>query len=233
MYIRAGVAVVTGTTFESNTAFYGGATYGNGGAIAILSGSLSLMGSELLNNVSGYHGGGLHSSGSAVVTVDGTTFEGNSAMFNGGALALRGGTADLLRVELLGNEANQGAGIYSNAVVTLVEGLVEDNTAIVGGGVYHATAEVAASMNIRDSSFLDNVGSGGTGGIHNAGCETYLLLEDSVVFRNKSFGSIFAGGITNEGNAHGAPTMDLVRANVSLNQSTANGGGILNSDGNL
>ena len=131
VFIRGtdGLVTVTGSTFTNNTARTGGAIFfeGNGGGVA----TLSVVGSTFTNNTangaasvpaSDGEGGAIAASLIGDVTITGSTFSGNTASLDGGAIAIGSLLSATSQVSIatssfLSNHAtNGGGGFWSSTL---------------------------------------------------------------------------------------------------------------------
>jgi hypothetical protein len=125
----------------------------SGGAIANPSGSLSMSGCLVSDNhVESYGSGGLYIGG-GVVTIESSTFTANNCVYDGGAIAVRGGSLNLIDSTLASNVAGAyggGAYVYPSVSVTanLFDSTIADNTAGAGGGVLAVSADVTSGNTI-------------------------------------------------------------------------------------
>ena len=129
VYIRgtSGLVTVTGSTFIGNTARTGGAIFieGNAGGVP----SLSVTSSTFVNNTANGaptvpaadgEGGAIAADTVADVTISGSTFTGNSAANDGGALSigmlqLATSAVSISTSSFLGNHARSGGGAFWSA----------------------------------------------------------------------------------------------------------------------
>lgn len=157
-----------GTTFQSG----GGAIYNNGGSVTIL--ASRLQGNEA-SGIAG-RGGAILSDGGIVTVADGSAFWTNSAIRDGGAIALRAGAdAQIEQTVFLGNSAGNAtysgnggalhvAGAGSSA--TLSRTTMADNTASEhGGGVWRGSG---TAISLGSSVLQGNAALNG-GALYNAG----------------------------------------------------------------
>ncbi len=117
-----------------------------GGAIATVSDDvwLHVEGSSFIGNWATDDGGALLADGGKV-NVANSSFQGNAAGKFGGALASRRGRVEVSNSTLSGNEANEGGGIHINgAYTTLTHLTLMNNRArqIVGAGVFKRSGPV-------------------------------------------------------------------------------------------
>ena len=178
LYAVAGTTgiTLTGCTFTSNGARYGGGAFfsetatltdcafmGNtarneaGGAY--FSKTATLTGCDFTGNESsfGTGGGALFFEGA---TLTGCAFTSNESGTNGGGALFSGG-ATLVSCTFTGNEAESGGGSYFANEATLVNGVYADNTATNnGGGILFGSGGT-----VINSTFYNNIADGLGGGI--------------------------------------------------------------------
>lgn len=199
-----------------------------GGAIRWSGHKLTIAGSRFSNNrASKYLGGALHGTGSpaALLSITGSTFDGNSAII-GGAISYaasgdqgRGGL--IANSTLAGNTALQTGGALEATGVTLFNVVATGNTVTApgsgGGGAW------VNNTTIIDSTLTDNsvAGAGSGGGLLGDGRVTVI---QSTISNNRAFhgGGAQFGGET-----------DLANVTVSGNVSRSSAGGIAHGSGAL
>ena len=150
-----GVLVISNSSFENNHI----ATTGNGGALCVLGGSLSIASSRFIGNgvttFSGpARGGALAIFNTTTVTIDRSFFSGNAAD-NGGAIYYVGAASLAVSNSTFdGNVAGlRGGGIYAAAPMTLLNSTVSHNqtidplTTTAGGGLSGAPTGVITAKN--------------------------------------------------------------------------------------
>jgi hypothetical protein len=169
---RSGIAV-SGCTFDSNTASYGGGVYL--GATS----SASLSACTLTSNLATLgDGGGLFAKDcEGVVRVSDSVVADNAAGGHaGGGLGVMNASLAVTRSSLTGNAASDGcgggAGLDVGATLALSGGSVVDgNAARLGGGL---CCIQCASMRAVDSFLRDNVATSAGGAIHATWTPTVL-----------------------------------------------------------
>ncbi len=110
-----------------------------------------------------------------------------------------------------------GGGIHIHGTLTLIDSVVNDNSAGGGGGIFNG-----GTLIMKNSRIGNNQADGQGGGIFNGGI---LELEGGAFQNNRSQGG---GAISNWGN------IEAVRTSISDNRARVAGGGILNTAvGNL
>jgi len=136
---------------------------GPGGAVYIEDGSIEMDEVEFFRNTSngfGAHGAAIYMISGDVTGVD-VTIQGNEAtgMSSGGGILLLDGRVDLEEASITNNSAGYKGGAIVNfgGDVSLVDSVVEGNSALMGGGVY-----VAGDLDLVGTRLEDN--SANTGG---------------------------------------------------------------------
>lgn len=137
----------------------------------------------------------------------------------GGAIRVEaGGSLALRRVELSGNRAGQGGGVYAIAAVATVEdSRLADNEAGAGGAIYIESGNLSIA---RSELIANRAGSGG--GLF-AGPGATVDLRAVTLSGNEA--ATVGGGI------HVAGTLALLNAVVRDNRAAVRGGGLLNDHG--
>ncbi len=135
--------VFEGTVFSGCSANARGTTAASGGALRADLVKLEMRdGLVLGSSARGTNGagGGLSLVGASLANLYGTTFAGNSAVFSGGAIQVRGSTLDADGCRFLGNTAGRGAALYS----------IPSNTDPVAGTVQRSLFTREADIPLRD-----------------------------------------------------------------------------------
>lgn len=116
LYLRT-----TTTASVLKSVFNGNSAGGNAGAIALgSSGVFTLSGLTVLNNASGFEGGGLAAFAGSTVNISSSLFKGNYSNDSGGAIGNFGGTVNISTSIITGNAARISAGgIYRASAVTI------------------------------------------------------------------------------------------------------------------
>jgi predicted outer membrane repeat protein len=128
---------------------------GNGGAFSVPSGTVSVDWSTFSGNTARDKGGAIYNKGN--LTVNHSKFTGNSVtIYFGGAIS-NSGTLKLYNSELnSGNSAPGGGAIYSDGTMTVLNSNVENNTAsngaVGGGGIYADSAYNLQNSIVRSNS---------------------------------------------------------------------------------
>jgi CSLREA domain-containing protein len=153
-----GGAVLTNSsnlTFDQVVVSNNVETSANGGAIEVNGGTLNITDSTFANNKDTGsdlgHGGAIDVAGplSAAVTITGSTFNGNNALY-GGAISLAAGSLSATNSTFTGNTSGQDGGaictVLSGPTVTLLNDTIADNIAGGNGGGISLAGLPAATL---------------------------------------------------------------------------------------
>jgi predicted outer membrane repeat protein len=162
-----GTFTVTDVDFDGNDASGEDASQGGGAIYNEGMGTVDVTDSTFDNNTaiagSGSGGAILNIETDTVLTVDGSTFTGNSAARAGGAIENAQGDADITDTDFDGNDVaenanpgNGGAIHDGGGNVTVTGGLVENNTAVEGGGFW-----TNGTLTLVDVTFENNTAEAG------------------------------------------------------------------------
>ena len=161
----AGTATLTGCTFTGNSSTTGAGALAN----ALGNTEMTIKNCTITDNSAGGHGGGIWNGGT--LTVDGSTFENNTANDVGGiynAVSTDGtiaGTATLTGCTLKDNSSTSGAGALANAVGATVMNIenctIQDNKAgSRGGGIWNGgTLNVKGKVIVTDNKKSGDIDS--------------------------------------------------------------------------
>lgn len=214
-------------TFDGNKASTnGGAIFNDANTNAELSGTVVFSGNE-----AGNAGGAIFvaDASSSMEIASGAVFKSNSAKL-GGAIYNKGnlGTLDGVTFEDNTAETNGGAILNSNdgKIASITNSIFKNNTSTNGGGaaIYNKGGEIAE---ISNTVFEGNIAKKGNGGaIFNGGTTAANITLDNVQFignqaANGSGGAISTSGVVNIANA------------TFENNSASTGGGAINVDGTV
>lgn len=214
-------------TFDGNKASTnGGAIFNDANTNAELSGTVVFSGNE-----AGNAGGAIFvaDASSSMEIASGAVFKSNSAKL-GGAIYNKGnlGTLDGVTFEDNTAETNGGAILNSNGgkIASITNSIFKNNTSTNGGGaaIYNKGGEIAE---ISNTVFEGNIAEKGNGGaIFNGGTTAANITLDNVQFignqaANGSGGAISTSGVVNIANA------------TFENNSASTGGGAINVDGTV
>ena len=193
-------------------------TFGGGGILAAGGSTLNLDSVIFFDNTAVF-GGGLRSNGTTSI-VD-TTFIGNHATEDGGALAITSGTATVLNSTASGNSAeNRGGAVYVSSVAgqtthQFINLTLSGNSALQGGGLFSN----GGTTNVEHATITDNAATDTGGGIQRNSGD--LQISNSIIAGNRAL----AGSIEIAGN------IDSGGKNIiGDNPGDSNGGGGYNND---
>ena len=156
---NVGALTVTNSTFKNNGTFAGVSNYWAGGAIANVSydsikplNTATITNSTFINNTA-YTGGAIYSNADSRIydtyptgsTISNSTFKGNAATGNGGAIAYGNYSIATISNSVFGgttagdaNTAASGGAILNSGILTITNSKFINNTAstVNGGGIY-------------------------------------------------------------------------------------------------
>jgi hypothetical protein len=150
-------------------------TAGWGGGIANGGGALTVQGSTFTGN-SADSGGGIYSLAGGALTVQDSTFTGNSVTGSGGGLASEESTLTVQDSTFYGNQAWGGGGLYSFMDTRTVQNnTFVANAARRGGGLY----SVGNPLTLQNCTVAGNGASDVGGGLYGD-----LILHNTIVWGN-------------------------------------------------
>lgn len=162
-----------------------------GGGLYIDSGAVvTLTHSAVLSCTAGWGGGIVNVAGT--LTVQDSTFAGNSASHNGGGIYnMAGGTLTVLDSMFTGNGAGgEGGGICSEeSTLTVRDSTFYNNSAGNGGGLSNRDYETSRTATVQNNTFVANAADQG-GGLYTVGA---LKMENCTVAGNSASDS--GGGV--------------------------------------
>ena len=209
-----------------NCYFQGNSTNRSGGAIRSC-GEVIVDSSVFIGNEASADGGALYCD-DANLSVEGSTFTGNSA-YDGGAIAScegehKNGFLTVKDSSFIQNTAIAGGAIAADS--SLIENSrISGNTANLGAGVFLGlTYGSSGSNSLINLTLADNVASHYGGAVYNVGAIS-TLIENSLIARNTA---TLGGGLYLEG---GETT--LLSSTITKNICSDRGGGIWLSDGGV
>jgi CSLREA domain-containing protein len=190
VYLASGTGTVENSTFTANSGTAGGALYsvfsvniqssifsgntartGDGGAIVVQEGDLTLAGSRVISSNAALSGGGIHSFRGAITN---SVIRGNTANGVGGGI-VASGAHTITGSVIATNAAESGGGIWGPAL-TISGSSIEDNAALdVGGGVF-------GGGSFTNSTISGNRAGGDGGGINTRG---FTTLRSVTVANNR------------------------------------------------
>jgi len=214
---------ITGTTFQDNTADW------SGGGVFIWRTPLVITDSQFINNHANEYGGGLgyQNNSTETVTISKSTFEGNSAEWDGGAIHFSGELMTINGSTIRNNTAENGAGIHNGEADDSKYIIRADSTLIITSsrvleniaGGYGGGAFNEGVMTCGESSFTGNDSATLGGGIHNTG-----EVEVAGCTFDKNTTGFDGGGINNYNKAE-------IRGSDFTNNTSTRGGGFASIGG--
>ena len=244
IYNDGGTVNVSYSTFSDNHSEgqnsdnFGGCIYNNGGTVNVSDSTFSGNYTENPNYI-GY-GGGIANSGT--LTVNNSTFTGNSTN-NGGGI-YNSGTLLVSNSTFSSNSAAYGGGIHNYGTITAESSTFSGNSAFSGGGINNSGTLTISNSNISGNSATDGDGGGisnylsltvinstfsdnnatNGGGISNGVIPFSLTVSNSTFSDNSA---VVGGGIYIAHTSFHVPsTATISNSTFSNNRATYLGGGI-------
>jgi Invasin, domain 3 len=195
-----GAIAVTGTlTLVNSTISDSTATNVGGGAIGNFGGAVSVQGSTFIGNTGPQRGGAIWNGG-GTLTVETSTFTQNQSGDVGGALGAYGGLTLVSRSTFAGNLAIVSGGAMfaeAGAQLTVTNSTLTDNiTSQFGGGIYTVGGTTTTLNN--DTFSGNHIGAGSTGSGTEIATSGSVIVANTIVSGN--IGRNCTGPITNDGN---------------------------------
>lgn len=183
-----GRATITNCLFDGNKS-------NNGGAISN-KGSITILGSEFVNNEALENGGGLNNN-------------------NGGVVYIKQQT------KFTSNKAKFGGAIYVDGYTDIIDSKINSNIASIGGGIYHKTSTNTRKLIVQNSEVNANIADKADSifiSISNA----FASFKSSSLDNNRDYLSIYVenGNVTFEDNKLsriGVPTSTSFSKSVTKN----------------
>lgn len=208
--VNGGLLQVSNTLFQNNSSQFGG-------AVAVMSGSAVIEGSEIISNASSSVGGGLFNQ-SQLTIIDTQILSNTTSNLGGGILNYNGGDLSISGAVLGFNKAHHGGGLANRWELTITGTLFSENVAVSGGG---AVDNVGREFVVSHSSFTGNSADNG-GAIYNYNYEAFI--------HNSHFSNNTA---TDRGGALESDYGALHLENSTITNNSANRGGGIFNFGNL
>ena len=235
-----GKVIITNSTFKDNTALAG---IGQGGAITNAD-QMTITGGSFANNTANYSGGAIYNGANAAgsqasLTIDGTTFTGNSVTADfkttnndkiaGGAIFNdTGAELSVKNATFTGNTSSlKGGAIFNrDGKVTITDSTFKGNSVptSAGGAVLNESGDTSkdGTITITGSTFEGN--KAGNGGAVWNGSNGKVTITNSTFKGNTALAGIGQGGaITN------ADQMTITGSTFEGNQAGKTGGAIFNA----
>ena len=164
----AGVILLTdSSTLNADNSYFinNRAHESRGGAIMVRTKTKTFIYHSIFINNTAMEGGAFFGDASATLTLMDSSFNHNSAIDKGGALALRKVMrSDIFRCEFTDNMATVGGAIFTaeNVIIHIQSSLFDNHTASEGAAVF---LELNSSLKVNNSTFIHNKASEWGGGI--------------------------------------------------------------------
>ncbi len=163
----------TGNLTIHNLTMRQGRNAGQGGAIRLLGGKLTIMDSTIRDSSAG-HGGAIYSENGSLNIVN-SELKANSARFSGGAIASQGGSSIALVNSNISHNSALGSGGAlddTSGILRLVNSTISHNAASYGGAIFSI---------------------GGASAMNDSPQESSLTIVDSMISNNTA--KLFGGGL--------------------------------------
>lgn len=209
IYSRSANLTLNTCVFEGNAA-----TDGNGGAVWVRGGTITIVGGEYSNNTASRYGGAVLANTATLVVEGGATFESNAAIV-GSALFCEGSDSIDVTSDILCSLSD--AVFVSN---TAIEGTAtgdEDFEDLGGGG---AAAFLLANVTVTDSIFRGNYARIEGGALY--GGESTFIAVDGCTFENNT-SPLYGGAISASSMILGGNTQ------ITYNSVSKSGGAVSDS----
>ncbi|XP_064389949.1 uncharacterized protein LOC135337873 [Halichondria panicea] len=212
--IKSNQTVINGSRFDSNTAAYGGAVF-------VVSASVTISWSNFTNN-SAYHNGGAISTSESNLTIYNCALLNNSAILDGGAIYSQDGSVSISDSELAYNSAiDSGGAIYSeDGSVSISDSELAYNSAEYGGAIL--TSE--SNLFISNCTLLNNSAIIDGGAILTS--ESNLFISNCALLNNSAIDS---GGAIYSQNG----SVSISDSELAYNSAEGLGGAIFTFGSNL
>lgn len=195
----------------------------NGGGILSTSGSVTVRNSSVIGNTAnGQEGNGFGGGiyANGTLTLVDSLVSSNESRYGGG-VALGGGTLEMLRTTVSGNRGEFGAGVYvGRATAEIVAGAINGNQGDLGGGLYALGTVTLDEVRLAQNRALGAYGFGG-GVLSNGG---QITIDGGTISENES---------TNGGGIYSyKPEANLTIQNAEISRNRSNfGAGIFTREG--
>ncbi|HEY3393411.1 MAG TPA: choice-of-anchor Q domain-containing protein [Lacipirellulaceae bacterium] len=191
-----------------------------GGGILGINASISIVGSQISENMARY-GGGVAVLLSHMLSIENSTVENNESIHDGGGIFSRGPVTINASV-IRNNRGENGGGLYVQPGGSTSSNSEISNSSIIGnqatrdgGGAYLVT------VNLLNTTFSSNVAGAAGGGLYALNLPTmgtHAFIKDSRFIENR------AG--TSGGAIRTAANLRIIQSTISGNTADAHGGGI-------
>ena len=184
VYMDDGYITVANSFFDNNSATQGGAVFMNYGV------SITVANSSFDHNSADGEGGVFYMVQNSAGRIDGTTFRGNTANKNGGAIQMYQATIEITNGQCHNNSVMQDGGVISAFESTLkISGCFESNYAANDGGVISDSQGILTIS--KQSTFSYNTARS-DGGVISAYQQVLHVSDGSIFSYNTAHGD---GGV--------------------------------------
>ena len=219
--------IASGNVTLSNLNLVNGYVKGNGGAIAIASGLLTINNVTFTNNTNAYgdtsskFGGALYSNTANVSIID-SKFINNTGYDNGGAVYVKEANLSVVDSSFENNAAYSGAAIYMSSRDSSAS--VEDCVFTINKAETSAAIYTNGKLAVLNSKFTNNTAKSNGGAIYASNTAVDLTIGNSVFVNNsaKNGGAIYTLSPTS-----------IESSEFVENTASSNGGAISIGDGNI
>lgn len=190
--IQNGTFKMYGGTISDNYEENAGSNYGGGGVCAHTSGTFTMYGGTISNNHSEADAGGVTVWGGGAMNIDGGTIRDNTADGSGGGICTNSNEFKISGNSVIeNNTAVMGGGVfyhgYSSSNMTISESArISGNTATGNGGGIYFKNEGTLTMN--GGSISGNTTTGDGGGVYFGG-DTFSISGNLDISGNKKAGA--------------------------------------------
>lgn len=206
-------ATIQDSTFTNNKA-------GNGGAINNLLSNLTVSNSTFTGNQStragapGGGGGAIYidggNGGNGKISITGSTFTKNQAVFQGGAIFIQ---------------------LYNNDAITIDKSTIADNIVNgsgnqgFGGGIFMVAESGNSNFTLTNTTIARNTATNQGGGLW-TGNQAKVVITNSTIYGNQALSSDGKGGLGG-GIMRTGGTIEIVNTTIASNMAGFQGGGIM------
>ena len=236
------MVTVAWSTFENNTAQFGGVVYGEGSYATLKSsrfqhnsaklnggvvydaygGTCSVDNCTFLYNTAQNHGGVVALVSGSIATIGNSDFVNNSAIRNGGVLHTEQSTATVINSVFNHSSAGgDGGAMYHtrNSALNITNSSFTNNFAADNGGVVVVLSN--SSLIVKEGHFMMNTARKSGGVLYLRGNSNSTMITDSIFQYNRAFTS--GGAIL----ASTASVVRIARSHLTFNSATMMGGAVM------
>ena len=158
---NTGTMNITDSSFNSNTATYGGAVNNFSASGVLTASNLSFS-----NNTSTNLGGAICNGSSSTLNISNSSFDANSGGSTGGGAIYNEGNSTITNNSFTNNSATSGGAVYNRGTISSYSETYTTNSASTGGAIYN---DAGGILTLTDSSFTNNTASVKGGAIYSNG----------------------------------------------------------------